>query len=46
MGLVQILPVPILVSKKRLDLPRELIIQTSRKKTRKRKWYGGSSSAV
>lgn len=46
MGLVQIFPVPILVSKKRLDLPRELIIQTSRKKTRKRKCYGGSSSAV
>lgn len=46
MGLVQIFPVPILLSKKRHDLPRELIIQTSRKKTRKRKYYGGSSSAV
>lgn len=46
MGLVQTFPVPIPVSKKRLDLPGELIIQTSRKKTRKTKCYGGSSSAV
>lgn len=45
-GLVQIFPVPIPVGKKRLDLPRELIIQTSKKKTRKRKCYGGSSNAV
>lgn len=46
MGLVQIFPVPILGSKKRLDLPRELIIQTIRKKTSQRKCYGGSSRAV
>jgi len=37
MGLVQIFPVPILVSKKRCDLPRELIIQASRKKDQKEK---------
>lgn len=46
MGLVQIFPVPIVGSKKRLDLPRELIIQTIRKKTSQRKCYGGSSRAV
>lgn len=44
MRLVQIFPVPIPVSKKRPDLPRELIIQTSRERTRK--CSGGSSSAV